>query len=283
MREQRKWSRAGVAVGGLWLAACAAFLAIGLLADSPAHAQPPVAPQAPAGGAPAAGAPAAAAPAGQATPGTKASSRSALRWLYDALKLRYTIAFLFLSFSLVALMVMNILSARRDNIVPLPLVEAFEAHLNEKRYQEAYEMAKADESFLGRVLSAGLAKLQSGYDKALGAMAEVADDENMRLEHRLSYIALIGTLSPMVGLLGTVDGMVQAFGVIAESETQPKPSQLAAGIETALVTTLIGLLLAIPAIAVYNLLRNRMARLVLEVGIISEGLMSRFETVGVKK
>jgi biopolymer transport protein ExbB len=276
-----------MAVIGTWLATCLAFVAVGLLVEAPAHAQAPQAPAggapaAPAAGAPAAGAPAAGAPAaGQASQDTK--SRSALRWFYDALGWQYTIAFLFLSFSFVALLVMNILSARRDNIVPLPLVEAFEAHLNEKRYQEAYEMAKADESFLGRVLAAGLAKLQSGYEKAMAAMSEVADDENMRLEHRLSYIALIGTISPMVGLLGTVHGMVRSFGVIAQSETQPKPSQLAGGIETALVTTLVGLLLAIPAIAVYNLLRNRMARLVLEVGIISEGLMSRFETVGVKK
>jgi biopolymer transport protein ExbB len=58
---------------------------------------------------------------------------------------------------------------------------------------------------------------------------------------------------------------------------------LAAGISTALFTTLVGLAIAIPAIAAYNILRNRIARLVLEVGILSEGLMSRFENVGGQK
>ena len=87
----------------------------------------------------------------------------------------------------------------------------------------------------------------------------------------------------MVGLLGTVQGMIASFSVIAESVGAPPASKLAEGISTALFTTLVGLFIAIPAIAAYNILRNRVARLVLEVGIISEGLMARFSTVGTKK
>jgi biopolymer transport protein ExbB len=203
-----------------------------------------------------------------------------LVWFAESLGWFYSIAFLSLSFTLVALLVMNLLAARRENIAPVALVEGFEAHLNEKRYQEAYEMAKGDESFLGQVLSAGLAKLSAGYEQAMAAMQEVGEDENMKLEHRLSYIALIGTVSPMVGLLGTVDGMVRAFSEIAIAGATPKPATLAEGVSTALITTLVGLWIAIPAIAVYGILRNRLQRLVLEVGILSEGLMSRFSTVG---
>ena len=101
----------------------------------------------------------------------------------------------------------------------------------------------------------------------------------MRLEHRVSYLALIGSISPMFGLLGTVHGMVNAFQEIANSTVQPKPRDLADDIALALVTTLVGLWLAIPAIAAFNILRNRMARLALEVGIVSENLMSRFQNV----
>ena len=188
------------------------------------------------------------------------------------------LVFLGLSFTLVALFVMNVLTARRENVCPSVLVEGFEAHLNEKQYQEAYELAKSDESFLGQVLSAGLAKVSAGYEKALEAMQEVGEEENMKLEHRLSYMALIGTISPMVGLFGTVHGMIRSFNVIANSGSTPAASKLAEGISTALFTTLVGLFIAIPAIAAYNILKNRIARLVLEVGILSEGLMSRFET-----
>jgi biopolymer transport protein ExbB len=208
---------------------------------------------------------------------------SALGFYYRALGPFYTVLFLAISFVFVALIVMNIMSIRRQSVVPPDLVANFEALLNEKRFQDAYELAKADDSFLGHVLAAGLAKLQEGYPQAVEAMQEVGEDENMRLEQRLSYIALIGTVSPMVGLLGTVDGMVAAFRVIASSNTQPKPSMLAEGISTALITTLVGLWLAIPAIAAYGIFRNRLQRLVLEVGIYSERLMSRFQNVGPKK
>lgn len=205
-----------------------------------------------------------------------------LSWAFGALGVYFWV-FLALSFTLVALLVMNLLTASRNTICPAALVEGFENYLNEKRYQEAYELAKTDESFLGQVLSAGLAKLQSGYAQAIEAMQEVGEEENMKLEHRLSYMQLIGTISPMIGLLGTVQGMIRSFHVIASSSGTPKPAKLAEGISQALFTTLIGLLIAIPAIAIYSILKNRIARLVLEVGILSEGLMSRFENVGTQK
>lgn len=206
-----------------------------------------------------------------------------LRWALGALGVPYFLVFLGLSFTLVALLVMNLLTASRNNVCPVSLVEGFENHLNEKRYQDAYELAKNDQSFLGQVLSAGLAKLQSGYAQAMEAMQEVGEEEKMKLDHRLSYMQLIGTISPMIGLLGTVQGMIQSFHVIANSTGAPKPADLAEGISKALFTTLIGLMIAIPAIAIYSILRNRIARLVLEVGILSEGLMSRFENVGAKQ
>jgi biopolymer transport protein ExbB len=212
-----------------------------------------------------------------------AGGESWLKWGYRALGPVYSLIFLALSFSLVALLVMNILTARRDNVCPAFLVESFEKNLNERKYQEAYDLAKADESFLGQVLSAGLAKLSKGYAPAIEAMQEVGEEENMKLDHRLSYMALIGTISPMIGLFGTVHGMINSFSVIANSPTTPKPSQLAQGISTALFTTLLGLLIAIPAIALYNILKNRISRLVLEVGILSEELMSRFQDVGTKQ
>lgn len=222
----------------------------------------------------------AAADNGDANSGESRKETRLISWIFNALSWYYIVIFLLISFTFVALFVMNLLAARRDNVCPSHLIDGFEAHLNEKRYQEAYEMAKADESFLGNVLSSGLAKLSSGYAQAIEAMQEVGEEENMKLEHRLSYIALIGTISPMVGLFGTVDGMIRAFYDIAASGSTPDHIKLANDISRALLTTLLGLGIAIPAIAVFNILRNRAQRLVLEVGIVSEGLMSRFQNVG---
>jgi biopolymer transport protein ExbB len=213
----------------------------------------------------------------------EAQTKSFLEWLVDALGVGYIVIFLLLSFALVALFVMNLLAARRDGVCPPMLIEGFENHLDEKRYQEAYELSKADESFLGNVLSAGLAKLSSGYAQSIEAMQEVGEEENMKLDHRLSYMALIGTISPMIGLFGTVHGMIDSFWEIATGGGTPDADKLAEGISTALLTTLIGLGIAIPAIAAYNILRNRVQRLVLEVGITSEELMARFESLDKKK
>jgi biopolymer transport protein ExbB len=188
-----------------------------------------------------------------------------------------------MSFVLVALLLINGMQMRRDNFIPPSFVEEFEQKLAGKDYQGAYEMAKTDESFLAKVLAAGLARLNRGYEEAIEGMQEVGEEENMIVEHRLGYFALIAAVGPMMGLLGTVWGMVASFQVIATSTTQPKPAELADGIATALVTTLEGLIIAIPAMIAYSLLRNRAARYVLEIGMVSEGLMQRFSTVGKSK
>jgi biopolymer transport protein ExbB len=216
-------------------------------------------------------------------PAAAAPQVSYLAWIVEAMGWHYTIAFLAISFALVALFVMNVLAARRDNVVPPALVEGFEQSLNAKQYQEAYDLAKADESFLGHVLSAGLSRVSSGYSEAVEAMQEVGEEENLRMEQRLGYLALIGTISPMIGLLGTVEGMVESFMVIANTATgAPDPQELAKGISKALFTTLVGLYLAIPALTAYHVLRNRVSRLVLEVGVVSEGMMRRFRKTGEK-
>ena len=231
--------------------------------------------EAPAAAAPAAE-PAPAAAGGGAAPAPQ-GSQNLLSWVIESLGWGYLFVFLALSVTLVSLFVMNILAARRDTLCPQELIDSFEEKLNAKDFQGAYDMARTDESVLGQVLSAGLAKLSRGYNKALEGMQEVGEEESMKLEHRLSYMALIGNLSPMIGLFGTVQGMISSFQVIAIGGSTPKPADLAAGISTALFTTLVGLAVAIPAIAAYNILRNRVSRLLLEVGVTSENLMSRFE------
>ena len=217
-------------------------------------------------------------PAGEAEAG-----ENLLTFYVKALGWRYVVVFLLLSFLLVALLVMCFLQIRREALMPKPLRDGFEAHLDAKEYQQAYELAKADDSYLGHVLAAGMGKLQSGHAAAVEAMNEVEDEEAMKLEHKISYVSLIGALAPMFGLLGTVDGMVSAFMVIARSATAPKPSELAIGISQALITTLIGLWLAIPAIACFALFKNWLQQLTGDVREEAQRLMSRFQTMGTKK
>jgi biopolymer transport protein ExbB len=205
--------------------------------------------------------------------------KSFLTWMIEASGI-FGLVLLLLSFVMVALIAMNAMQVRRDILLPPAFIEAFEQKLAAKDFQGAYETARSDDSFLARVLANGLSKLNRGYDEAIEGMQEVGEDENMQMEHRLSYLALIGSVAPMIGLMGTVYGMIASFRTIATSPTQPKPSELAEGISMALFTTLEGLSVAIPAMIFYGILRNRVQRYVLEVGIVSEGLMSRFSSVG---
>ncbi len=201
-----------------------------------------------------------------------------LTYLVVALGPVFAPVFLILSVSAVALVVINILAIRRPVLMPQALVDQFTTLLDEKKFQEAYEVAKESDSFIGKVLAAGLAKISSGYDTSQKAMQDVGEEELMRLEHRLAFLALLANVAPMIGLLGTVVGMVQAFQVIATSQTAPQASKLAEGISTALVTTEFGLFIAIPCIMCYDILKNMMARMVLEISFLTENLMSRFKT-----
>ena len=207
---------------------------------------------------------------------------SYLAFLAQALGIKYIIVFLLLSFGLVALLVMCFLQFRKTVLLPPDLSQQFEQHLENKEYQQAFELAKGSDSYLGRVLAAGMGKLQSGYAAAVEAMQGAQGEEAMKLEHKISYVSLVGALAPMFGLLGTVDGMVAAFMKIAGADTAPKPSELAVGISQALVTTLIGLWLAIPAVAGYALLKNWLQKFNMEVEDESGRLMSRFQNMGKK-
>lgn len=206
-----------------------------------------------------------------------ASKKNFLEQYWASLGPMYFIVFLLMSIILVALVVRAILAVQKANFVPQDLVQGIETNLEANNPQAAAELVKADESFLGNLLNAGLGQLTKGKEAVLEAMQVAGDAETMKVEHLIGYIALIGNIAPMVGLLGTVQGMVTSFGKIATSSQTPKPSVLAVGIEQALYTTLVGLYLAIPAIVIYNILRNIVQKQIQAAGIKSEELIEKFQ------
>jgi biopolymer transport protein ExbB len=181
-----------------------------------------------------------------------------------------------MSFYLIALVVWMALHYRNPVAVPPELVRDVQGLLEQAKYHEAYHRLVEDSSFLARVLAAGVRKLPVGLPQAQRAMELANEDATMQMEHRTTYLATVGTLGPMIGLVGTVYGMILAFRVIATEGSSPQASQLAAGISTALFATLEGIALSIPAIYSYALFRNRIARLSLEVGMAAEPLLEEF-------
>ncbi len=219
------------------------------------------------------------APAGEEKKEAAKPQESFLAWMIRASGI-FGFLIMLVSFVMVAIIMMIGLQLRRDNFLPASFVEQFEQRLQAKDYQGAYEAAKGSDSFIGRVLSAGMARLSRGFEEAEAGMQEIGEDETMAMEHKIGYLALIGSVAPMLGLLGTVQGMVLSFQVIANSTTSPKPSELADGIATALFTTLEGLVVAIPAIIFYALYKNRLARFLMECGFVASNLMKNFQNMG---
>ena len=277
-----------LAVASLLWAPCAARAQeddLFSIEDEPAAEAPAVPDAAPAGGDAAAGEAGAAAGETPAAGGGEENvkKQNYLSWMFHALGWFFTIVFSLLSLTMVALIVMNIVSLRRSVMAPEELTEEFGTLLDENKFQEAYELAKNDESLLGKVLATGLSRIPNGYEKATQAMQDVEQEETMRLEHQLGYLALIGNLAPMIGLFGTVVGMIASFQAIAAGGAAPSPQKLAEGIATALFTTELGLAIALPAIAAFDILKNRLSRFVLDVSVVSENFMGRFSNVDAQR
>ena len=95
----------------------------------------------------------------------------------------------------------------------------------------------ADHSVLARVLAAGLPQLAAGEEKAAAAMEEFGSLESIKMHARLGHVWLIAQLAPLLGLLGTVDGLIAAFEEFVPKAATPLPGELAGGIGTALAAT----------------------------------------------
>lgn len=167
---------------------------------------------------------------------------------------------------------------RRDAMVPPELLGELETLFEEENYEEALHVCEANPCFLSSVVGAGLFKIEEGWPEIQGAMQEEGEKETAKLHQKISYISLLAAIAPMLGLFGTVSGMISTFNVIASSDVQPKPADLAGGISVALVTTFEGLIVAIPMTVIYAVFRNRIANVVMEIGEIVEELMGRFKT-----
>lgn len=179
---------------------------------------------------------------------------------------------------MVFLIFIDMLELRRENYLPDPFLEHFEHLLNEKNYQAAYEAAKTNDSFIGRVLAGGMARINGGYDDVLQGMQEAGDEEALAMEHSIGYLGLIASVAPMIGLLGTVYGMALSYHQVASAASLTiRPYELGDGIAMALFTTLQGLAVAIPAMISHTLFRNRLAKFVMEAGHIGEQLLRRFQ------
>jgi biopolymer transport protein ExbB len=158
--------------------------------------------------------------------------------------------------------------------MPTELVESLEDALNKKKYKEAFGIVQADTSLLGKILTAGMTRMQHGLDEAREAGGAMMDSLRARKEHILAYVAIIGTLGPLIGLVGTVSGMIASFGELGRGGT-PNPAKLAAGISHALNATLVGIFLSCLAIPSFSYFKNRLSRITNDASLLVDDLLTQ--------
>jgi biopolymer transport protein ExbB len=178
------------------------------------------------------------------------------------------------SVGLVALIVILAMDLRMPVAIPPAFVEEFTETVNKRKFKEAYELARNDASFLGRVLTVGMARLQYGIEDAREAAVNTVESLKASREQLITYLATIGTLGPMIGLVGTVYGMILSFMELSSGGT-PKPAMLAEGISKALVVTLLGIALSVPAIFCHAFFRNRVIRIAMDVSNLVDDLLTQ--------
>ncbi len=195
-----------------------------------------------------------------------------------------TIGYIIMLLSLVAvaMAVMHVLQIRASSLAPERIADDLHDMLGQGRVDDAIEYCDQPDNacFLTRVVAAGLSRYRRspfGSLELKGALQEAGEEQVSRLYRSTDGLALVAGIAPMLGLLGTVVGINGAFATIATAEGFARPDQLAGDISLALVTTIMGLTLAIPTTAAVTFFRNRIDTLAGDIGAVVDELAAHLE------
>lgn len=181
------------------------------------------------------------------------------------------VALLFALSMLAAYLVFEqVMTLRRNEIMPDGLGEQVRQLLMTGRAADADQLCRGKPSFLSFVLLNGLAEMDGGWPAVEKALEDATAEQSARLFRKVEYLSVIGNIAPMVGLLGTVTGMIFAFQRVASTQGAAGAAELAEGIYQALVTTVGGLIVAIPSLGAFAIFRNRVDQLVAEAAYLAQ-------------
>ncbi|MEC7109658.1 MAG: MotA/TolQ/ExbB proton channel family protein [Planctomycetota bacterium] len=205
--------------------------------------------------------------------GAQGSQNRVLELLFtgDPLGIAIIALIILLSFVSVYFIIEHMLSISKRKLMPEDVLAELEQRIARGEINQAIEFCYQPENYslISDVILAGLERYQSsefGFAEYKSAVEEAGEDFTGRLYRKTEVLNVIGQISPMLGLTGTVLGMISAFMTIAEKEGMAKPEELAGGIGEALITTLLGLLVAIPTLVALSYFRNKIDSLVAEAG-----------------
>jgi biopolymer transport protein ExbB len=164
----------------------------------------------------------------------------------------------------VGIIIYKSMTLRREVIINPDVVKAVEKLVIAKNIPEATAHCKQHESPMTRVLMAGVINYEKSEAELKEILEEAGRQEMPLIRSHLTALSTIASVSPLLGLLGTVVGMISVFATLSQGTTV-SPTMLAGGISEALVTTAFGMVIAMPTLAFYNYFLNRMQLLILEM------------------
>jgi len=187
-----------------------------------------------------------------------------LMWIILALSAAAVAAALYLSAVL-----------RESSVAPRPLVARLLELLRSQKLDAAAGLVTSEGSPLARIARAGFRRFEAGPGGVRSAVEAAGRREVAHLRNAVGHLASIGAIAPMLGLLGTVIGLIQSYASIAADEVRVAP--LAAGIVRAMVTTAFGLMVGILALAFYHYFRGRLVMVSSELEFVSEEMAALIE------
>lgn len=157
------------------------------------------------------------------------------------------------------LVIYDFMNISQEKLVPEALIVELNNLFEEEHYEEALQLCSSSDSMLGKSIGAGLNAMGAGYGPMMSAINDAIGEQTVRYQHMVGWLNIVAAQAPMLGLFGTVHGMIVSFGII-KTVASPSPAVLAEGIEMALVTTWLGLVVAMPVLVFYGVFRNRVER-----------------------
>lgn len=196
----------------------------------------------------------------------------------------WAFVFAFLTASVIAVWfaIERLVVLRRGRVIPRPFVERFLQHLNQRKVdgKQALKLCEENGSPIAAIFAHGVRKWGRPSVEVEQAIIDGGERQVSQLRKHLRVLNGVATVAPLVGLLGTVIGMIISFNDIAESNAMGNPQQLANGIAMALITTAVGLTIAIPTLITYTFLAGRIDALVVEMDLLAQDVVQLISAEG---
>jgi biopolymer transport protein ExbB len=189
-----------------------------------------------------------------------------------------SITIILLSITSVTLIIQGFIKCRKEVFMPAASTATIRDLITQKHFKELVDFTEADSSFISQAINAAL-KRAPHFSAMKEAMETTLGELTAEQFRRIEYLNIIGNLGPLLGLLGTVIGMIDAFSALHAAEGQANPADLALGISEALVNTMLGLMLAVPCLAAFGILRTMVDRLTTHGALESEELLLMIKPV----